>query len=987
MPIISSIVAAATAVTASITTAFGAGGILAAGTIAGTLARAALTLGLSVGLSALTSKGSKSKNQTAASVTNVSLKIGGDIAREVAFGRIATKGQLINAWVHGAGNSSLTQIIALSDGWCGPITGVWDGDKLLTIRSLSATHGETMRFDTTEKAQPYLNVRYWDGRPGQAGVASYLSSQGITDLASTDRGAGTAFLVITLVNVNSFWSGNPDLIFEFDGYRCYDIRKDSTAGGSGSHRWNDPATWEPSNNPAIHVYNYLRGIRSEGQTFMGMEVPEFDLMSDTFISAANVCDEVVSITGGGTEPRYRAAAVIAADDGEHRSSLAPLIQAMGGSLIERTGQFGVIAGAAQGIAATITDDDIVWAEGVRWALSSSRAERFNEIHGQYLDPASRYQANSYARLIDTAALALDSERLAAQLDFKAAPSSTQAQRIAWQKLNLSRKEATAEITLGMRHLALEIGDWIRWTSTRGNFNRVFVITNWGLTPAETLKLDLREIGSDVFGTTSVVTTPVPSPDPMQSPGAGVSTISGFTVQEVVAPGSGRPVAQCTWTPPNDERIQEVIIEYRPVGSILATRVVDPTPEDGSFVIDQPATGATYEYRATIRTFPARPTTWTGWVSLAPIPRDDLSAEVSALVAGVHDRINAMRALANTASADALDQIARNRLDLIDLSSEVGDASATARQTATSFASLEGSFAELRTDIEAAFGGDTATATDFLDALATGDLVAARAIRGTSASASQIFTDGRFDITSAVDSSIGGGGALGGTRIGFSAKASTAGATAVSAFFIEAWVTSLGASKSRAVLDCQQFLLRDGSRNYEVPITLIQKTGAPPGDVAVYIPDLEVDTINIRVDSVTERFVQTATNTVSVSPPAPGTVTTTLLSQSVTGARDNEIVDVFVRVSLSGTAPGAGPGQIRLEITKTVSSLLTVMDSVSYTTPTGVNWSYSIELARSSIIDNGEVATFGMRLVSTATTGSAFSHDFANRRLTVARRKR
>jgi hypothetical protein len=36
---------------------------------------------------------------------------------------------------------------------------------------------------------------------------------------------------------------------------------DSTvAGGSGSHRWNDPSTWEWSDNPAVCRYNWVRGI-------------------------------------------------------------------------------------------------------------------------------------------------------------------------------------------------------------------------------------------------------------------------------------------------------------------------------------------------------------------------------------------------------------------------------------------------------------------------------------------------------------------------------------------------------------------------------------------------------------------------------------------------------------------------------------------------------------------------------------------------------
>ncbi len=59
----------------------------------------------------------------------------------------------------------------------------------------------------------------------------------------------------------------------------------------------------------------------------------------------------------------------------------------------------------------------------------------------------------------------------------------------------------------------------------------------------------------------------------------------------------------------------MIIEYRPVGTFNATRVRDDTPLDGRFIIDQPATGPEYEYRAQLRTEPPRPVFWTSWVRL------------------------------------------------------------------------------------------------------------------------------------------------------------------------------------------------------------------------------------------------------------------------------------------------------------------------------------------------------------------------------------
>jgi hypothetical protein len=46
--------------------------------------------------------------------------------------------------------------------------------------------------------------------------------------------------------------GRPRFGFVLKGKLCYDPRLDSTvAGGSGAHRWDDPSTWEWSENAAV----------------------------------------------------------------------------------------------------------------------------------------------------------------------------------------------------------------------------------------------------------------------------------------------------------------------------------------------------------------------------------------------------------------------------------------------------------------------------------------------------------------------------------------------------------------------------------------------------------------------------------------------------------------------------------------------------------------------------------------------------------------
>src|SRR5690606_29023148 len=138
-------------------------------------------------------------------------------------------------------------------------------------------------------------------------------------------------------------TGVPNIRVELRGTKLYDLRKDSTVpGGSGSHRFGQPATYEWSDNPAILEYNYRRGIYVGTQRVLGMSVPASDLINDMYIAAANACDEDVPLKEGGTEKRYRVGLIVS-DDRPHSEALETIRDAMAGHSLERAGQFGPIA--------------------------------------------------------------------------------------------------------------------------------------------------------------------------------------------------------------------------------------------------------------------------------------------------------------------------------------------------------------------------------------------------------------------------------------------------------------------------------------------------------------------------------------------------------------------------------------------------------------------------------------------------------------------
>ena len=94
---------------------------------------------------------------------------------------------------------------------------------------------------------------------------------------------------------DGIWSGVPQLTVQVRGKKVYDPRLDSTAGGSGSHRFNDVSTYAYSDNPALCFLNYITDNE------VGKGLTESQINISTFSSAADVCDtEVDNPFFGGT---------------------------------------------------------------------------------------------------------------------------------------------------------------------------------------------------------------------------------------------------------------------------------------------------------------------------------------------------------------------------------------------------------------------------------------------------------------------------------------------------------------------------------------------------------------------------------------------------------------------------------------------------------------------------------------------------------------
>lgn len=620
-------ISAAIGLTSLIGSAFGisaaAGGVAAA--VGGFIVSTVVGVGLSLGLGLL-SKSMQTKPKAGQSLTGVetSLQIGGDVPRQICVGTVGVRGQLVFHNTMGGNNEFHQRVYVLSD---------WISDSLLSIILDGKKHSLTTVSTDSEK----INYTVSD-YPGVITLTLYKGTQAAADLSlislsnpvgrwTTDSVLkGLTYVIVYYTYQQGaplFENGIPDIMFELKGARLYDWRLDSTNGGSGAHRWDDPGTWAYSDNPVVAAYNFQRGFFINGERIIGMGMTGNDIILSTYTAAANICDELVPLDVGGTEKRYRCSIILSADEGvTYGQTLDVLQSTFAGYFIDYQGFYYCSAGGAQASTDTITDDELVIGLPVQVARKRSRSELYNRVHGQFLDTSSVYDALAYTAQVDGGATTNDGEELGKGLDLLAVPSRTQAERIAKIKLRECRLQTRAVIPLGFNHLDKQVGDWITWNSTKWG-NRIYKIVNRKVDTRLVVTLELEEIAASVFSWTALDEGVNPQIGLIVATGNRVAGVSAFTVQAFAltgTDGSSIPALKFSWAPITDSTVDAVIIEYRKIGTTTETIRIAGNPGEGSQVSSSGVrAGTDFEARATITTTPARVTVWTAWISVLTGP--------------------------------------------------------------------------------------------------------------------------------------------------------------------------------------------------------------------------------------------------------------------------------------------------------------------------------------------------------------------------------
>lgn len=465
--------------------------LITAGVLTGNpfLIKAGVVVGLS-SVSALLGPKPQAGNLTNQQGVNLQLRIDTAATRQIVYGTAATSGSLLYREAYGPNNKFMSLIIAVAGHEIESFEKFTFGGVEVPFTGDNATGtfaGVMQRFNHLGTDAQTVDVNL------DANSAKWTAAH---------RLRGIAYYHFKLVfDPEKFKQGFQNPVQIIKGRKIYDPRKDDTNGGSGTHRREDPTTWEFSNNPALCIVDYLRGIRInntpgtyDGVLIAGMGFAETRIDWPNIIAEANICDEQIPVKAAGfdsgfdtgfdatllqTQSRYTCDGIVDPQN-DHRTNLDMLASSMAGNVVPQSGKWRVYAGAPRAAIKSRTTNDLVG--GISFRAQNSLASKSNGVRGVFASEDEDFQIRDYTPLQPSAFVTEDGgNEQWLQLDLPFTTNAVRAQRISKIFLFRNRFQRQLDLTFNAVGLQDQAMDTVNFTYTPFNItNEKYIIQEWGI---------------------------------------------------------------------------------------------------------------------------------------------------------------------------------------------------------------------------------------------------------------------------------------------------------------------------------------------------------------------------------------------------------------------------------------------------------------------------------------------------------------------------
>ena len=417
-----------------------------------------------------------------------------------------------------------------ASGGINDVTKVWFDDQL-------AVDGGAVQAAFIKDGTPMLEYYEHAGTDDQ-NVDAAINAALAAEWPATSKGRQVAYIVLKLVyDLDIYPNDMPNIVVEVEGNQVYDPRD---------------TNWKFSTNPALCIRDYmLSGV-------FGGNIAEANIDEAWFATAANFCDELVTIPdgvgGSTTQKRFECNGTLDPNNSPEEN-LEELKTSCRGDIIFQGGKYRLwIPEAATAQTFELTEDNIIG--DVQYAVGGIDYAA-NIIRGAFIDGNQEYRPNQVQFPEPGAA----NSYLTADNDFESIrdvelPMTTDeymAQQICQVALNESRQDITCVLTAKEEALKLEVGTVVKVTlSTPGWSQKQFWVDGIFIGMDDEIRVALREYDVTAYSyltmsdKASAPDTNLPSPYSVAAP-TGLTLLSDATTKLIGGAGETVPRVKVTWT--------------------------------------------------------------------------------------------------------------------------------------------------------------------------------------------------------------------------------------------------------------------------------------------------------------------------------------------------------------------------------------------------------------------------------------------------------
>ena len=367
------------------------------------------------------------------------------------------------------------------------------------------------------------------------------------DWKDSQIGRGLSYVRITLkYSAEKFPSGIPDTRFVLRGRNdIYDPR-------TGNNIY--------TANTALHILWYLR---------TRCNVPDDEIIFETFASAANVCDEALTNADGSVSQRYRTSCVIGADE-QRPGVLQKLEASCAGKLIRVGGRWMLQAGAYYGpYDFEITEDMIIGT--VSGSTESTNDSAINTVRGTFIDPEQSWTETDYPEVSVSEWILEDGGEAAETMTFSYVTDAYQPQRLA--NISLRQRRAGGAISLPMNFSGYNCrpGRVVLVNLPSLNIFGEFIVSDWSMGDNEGCTVQVKQYEAAIFD--DAVGQPYNPLGFINLPSGGLGSPTGLAWSA----GDAAEVVQgvLSWVPPQGI-VTSYVVTVRQGGGVAQSRSVPAT---------------------------------------------------------------------------------------------------------------------------------------------------------------------------------------------------------------------------------------------------------------------------------------------------------------------------------------------------------------------------------------------------------------------------